>query len=85
MSTLKNNESIVVGLVKEYLAKKPFFSINDIIEFINNRVKLNPNINRGGIEKVIKSLIKKRIIIPGTKLMKNNIIEHPKRNEIYNF
>ena len=85
MSSLENVESIVLGLVKEYLTKKTFFSINDIIEYVNNRVKLNPNINRNKIELVIKNLIKKRIIIPGTKLMKNNIIEHPKRNEIYNF
>jgi len=85
MSSLENVESIVLGLVKEYLTKKTFFSIYDIIEYVNNRVKLNPNINRNKIELVIKNLIKKRIIIPGTKLMRNNIIEHPKRNEIYNF
>jgi len=85
MSSLENVESIVLGLVKEYLTKKTFFSINDIIDFISNRVRLNPNLNRNKIELIIKSLIKKRIIIPGTKLMKNNIIEHPKRNEIYNY
>ena len=85
MSSLENLESIVFGLVKEYLTKKTFFSIIDIIEFVSNRVRLNPNLNRNKIELIIKSLIKKRIIIPGTKLMKNNIIENPKRNEIYNY
>jgi len=85
MSSLDNLESIVLGLVKEYLTKKTFFSITDIIEFISNRVRLNPEINRNRIELVIKSLIKKKTIIPGTRLMKNNIIENPKRNEIYNF
>jgi len=85
MSSLDNLESIVLGLVKEYLTKKTFFSITDIIEFISNRVRLNPEINRNRIELVIKNLIKKKTIIPGTRLMKNNIIENPKRNEIYNF
>jgi len=85
MNSLDNLESIVFGLVKEYLTKKTFFSIIDIIEFVSNRVRLNPNLNRNKIELIIKSLIKKRIIIPGTKLMKNNIIENPKRNEIYNY
>ena len=85
MSSMVNVESIVLGLVKEYLTKKTFFSINDIIDFISNRIRLNPNLNRNKIEVIIKSLIKKRIIIPGTKLMKNNIIENPKRNEIYNY
>ncbi|MFW9894326.1 MAG: hypothetical protein ACFFD7_00815 [Candidatus Thorarchaeota archaeon] len=85
MSSSDNIESIVLGLVEEYLTKKTFFSINDIIEFIANRVRLNPNLNRNKIELIIKSLIKKKTIIPGTRLMKNNIIENPKRNEIYNF
>jgi len=85
MSSPKNVESIVFKLVKEYLEKKPFFSIKDIVVFINNRVKSNPYINKNRIEISIKNLIKKRIIIPGTKLMKNNIIEHPVRNEMFNY
>lgn len=84
MNSPNNAEHIVFELIKEYLIKKPFFSIEDIVVFINNRVKLNPNINRNSIEKIIKKLIKKRILVPGTKLMKNNIIEHPVRNEIFN-
>ncbi|MFX1494533.1 MAG: hypothetical protein ACFFBZ_09655 [Promethearchaeota archaeon] len=85
MNSTNNVEPIVLELVKEYLEKKPFFSIEDIVIFINNRVKSNPFINKAKIELSIKSLIKKRIIIPGTKLMKNNIIEHPVRNEIFNY
>jgi predicted transcriptional regulator len=84
MSSLENVESIVLGLVKEYLTKKTFFSILDIIDFVSYRVKTS-DLNRNKIELIIKNLIKKRIIIPGTKLMKNNIIENPRRNEIYNY
>ena len=85
MSTPDSLQSIVCNLIKEYLKKKPFFSIEDIVVFINNRVRANPNLNKNSIEIIIKNLIKKRILIPGTKLMKNNIIEHPIRNEIYNY
>ncbi len=85
MSTPDDLQSIVCSLIKEYLKKKPFFSIEDIVVFINNRVRANPNLNKNSIELIIKNLIKKRILIPGTKLMKNNIIEHPIRNEIYNY
>ena len=85
MNIPDNLQSIVCDLIKEYLKKKPFFSIEDIVVFIANRVRSNPNLNRNSIELIIKNLIKKRIIIPGTKLMKNNIIEHPIRNEIFNF
>ncbi len=85
MTPLDDAESVVLELVREYLTKKTFFSIREIISFISNRVRYNPNINENRIELVLKDLIKRRVIIPGTKLMKNNIIEHPKRNEIFNF
>ena len=85
MSSADEIQSIVCDLIGEYLQKKPFFSIEDIVTFINNRVRTNPNINRNRIELIIKDLIRRRILIPGTKLMKNNIIEHPIRNEIYNY
>jgi predicted transcriptional regulator len=85
MSTPDEVEPLVLGLIKEYLQKKPFFSIEDIITYINNRTRAKPYVNKNKIEKIIKHLIKERRIIPGTKLMKNNIIEHPIRNEIFNF
>jgi len=85
MSTPDEVEPLVIGLIKEYLQKKPFFSIENIVTYINNRTRAKPYLNKNKIEKIVKSLIKKRRIIPGTKLMKNNIIEHPIRNEIFNF
>jgi predicted transcriptional regulator len=85
MSTSNTVENIVLGIVREYLSKKPFFSIKDIVEFINNRVRNNPDINKNRIELIIKSLIKKRVIIPGTKLMKKDIITNPTRNENYKY
>ena len=84
MSTPEEVEPLIFGLIKEYLKKKPFFSIEDIVEYISNRTRAKSYLNKNRIEKSIKDLIKKRRLIPGTKLMKNNIIEHPIRNEIYN-
>lgn len=85
MSASNNAENVVLGIVREYLSKKPFFSMKDIVEFVNNRVKHNPDINKNRIELIIKSLIKNRVIIPGTKLMKKDIIDNPTRNEIYKY
>ncbi len=84
MSSLDKAESVVLELIEEYLTKKTFFSIREIISYINNRVRYNPNINENRIEVILKDLIKRKVIIPGTRLMKNNIIEHPIRNEIFN-
>ncbi|MFX1392851.1 MAG: hypothetical protein ACFFAH_04670 [Promethearchaeota archaeon] len=80
-----NLESVVLGIVREYLSKKPFFSMKDIVLFVNNRTRHNPDINKNRIEIIIKSLIKKRVIISGNKLMKKDIIENPTRNEIYKY
>jgi predicted transcriptional regulator len=85
MSDSNNAEKVVLGIVREYLSKKPFFSMKNIVEYVNNRVRHNPNINKNRIELIIKSLIKKRIIIPGTKLMKKDIINNPTRSEIYKY
>ncbi|TFG26843.1 MAG: hypothetical protein EU532_08830 [Promethearchaeota archaeon] len=85
MSASSNAENVVLGIVREYLSKKPFFSMKNIVEYINNRVRHNPDINKNRIELIIKSLIKKRVIIPGTKLMKRDIIENPTRNEIFEY
>ena len=84
MSTPDEVEPLILSLTKEYLKKKPFFSIEDIVVYISNRTRAKPYLNKNKIEKSIKDLIKKRRLIPGTKLMKNNIIEHPIRNEIFN-
>ena len=85
MKSSNNTEKVVLEIVREYLARKPFFSMKDIVEFINYRVKYNPDINKNKIELIIKSLIKKRVIIPGTKLMKKDIINNPTRNEIFKY
>ncbi len=85
MSIPEEVEPLILSLIKEYLKKKPFFSIEDIVGYISNRTRAKPYLNKNKIEKTIKDLIKKRRLIPGTKLMKNNIIEHPIRNEIFNY
>ena len=85
MSKSQKVEDAIVEIVEEYLSKKPFSDIQEIVVFINNRMKGNPNVNRNRIELVIKQLIKKRRIIPGTKLMKKNITENDTREEILTY
>ena len=85
MSASNTAENVVLGIVREYLSKKPFFSMKNIVEFVNNRVRHYPDINKNRIELIIKSLIKSRVLIPGTKLMKKDIIDNPTRNEIYKY
>lgn len=82
---LDREEKAVYKVVKEYLKKRPFFSIPDIISYLIYYLRKNKNINRKKIEIILKTLIEKNLIIPGAKLVKENILDNPKRKEIYEY
>ena len=82
---LDREEVEVYNLVKEYLKKKPFFSILDIIGYLNYYLRKNETINEDKIEKILKTLIEKNLIIPGAKLVKENILENLIRKKIYKY
>lgn len=84
MSTPDDLEQVVLNLAREYLARKVFFSIEEIVIFVNNRVRTKSNLNKAKIELIIKSLIKKNVILPGTKLVKDTIVENTTRKDILN-
>lgn len=82
---LIEDEIVIYDLVKEYLQKKPLFNLEEIISFLNYRLKSNMNFNKNKITLVIKALIKKKLILPGTKLSRDDILEVAKRVEIYDY
>ncbi|MFW9973527.1 MAG: hypothetical protein ACFFDF_25315 [Candidatus Odinarchaeota archaeon] len=75
----------VYKLVKRYLKKRPFFAIPDIIGYLNYYLRKNKSINRNKIEIILKALIDKNLIIPGSKLVKENVLENQKRRKIYEY
>lgn len=83
MDLLTDDEREIYNLTKEFLKHKVFFSITDILDFLSYRLKYNPNVNRSKIEPILKNLIKKKYIFPGTQLVRDNILEVPLRREIY--
>ncbi|MFW9899251.1 MAG: hypothetical protein ACFFDO_08335, partial [Candidatus Thorarchaeota archaeon] len=82
---LENEEFEVYKYVKEYTKKKPFISINEILPFLVQRLKKNPNITPYRIEVILKNLMKKSLILPKTKLVKDDILKLPKREKIYSY
>lgn len=82
---LNKEEEEIYKIVKEYLKKRPFFSIPEIVSYLNYYLRKNHDFNAIKIEIIIKILIKKNLIILGTKLVKENILEVPRRKEIYDF
>ncbi|MHA1472642.1 MAG: hypothetical protein ACTSQW_06050 [Promethearchaeota archaeon] len=87
MSTdLVENEKIILNFVHEYLNKNRQFTFEDILPFINSRVRLGSvNISNEGIKVILQSLINKKILVEGSKLSKSEILNNQKRNNIYEF
>ena len=79
------DELIVYDLVREFLKKKPLSSLDEILDFIAHRLKANKDFNRNKILQVLKSLMKQNLIMPGSKLVKDDILTVPKRVEILDY
>jgi predicted transcriptional regulator len=80
------HEEKVIFIIKEYLNKNRCFKINDIIPFINTRLKkFSVNLNYSGIREVLKSLVKKKLIFEGSKLIKDDVLNNENRKKIYEF
>ena len=60
---LIEDEVIIYDLVREYLKKKPLFQFEEIVQFINYRLKSNDKFNRNKIELILKALMKKKLIL----------------------
>ncbi|MFW9987278.1 MAG: hypothetical protein ACFFC3_01330, partial [Candidatus Odinarchaeota archaeon] len=83
---LLEQEKLVLDVVKEYLNKNRYFNINEIIPFIIARFRTaSRNINISGIEEILRSLVRKKIIVEGSKLSREDILKNQKRKLIYEF
>ena len=84
--TLTNQEKIVMDVVREYLDKNRYFNMKKILPFISFRFKMSKiNISQTGIEKVLKSLVEKNLLVDGSKLSQEELLNNPKRYQIYQF
>jgi len=82
-----NGEEIsVFTLILEFLNQNRVFSKEKAAEYIKSRYnKANGNLNQNGIKLVINSLIEKNIIVEGSKLTRNEILQNSNRKQIYDF
>ncbi|MHA1150121.1 MAG: hypothetical protein ACTSR8_17955 [Promethearchaeota archaeon] len=83
---LKAEEKIVFNVIKDYLNKNKTFNITEIVTFIIARFKLqNININKQGIKEILISLVKKKIVVEGSKLTKDSILKNETRELIFKY
>ncbi len=83
---LSKKEKIVLNVVREYLDRNRYFNMKKILPFINSRFKMSSiNINNDGIHAILKSLVKKKLIVEGSKLTRDDILKFQKKKILYNF
>ena len=83
---LSEKETIILDVVREYLNENRVFIIQELVPFINNRFqKISININDQGIKNTLKSLVKKKLLVEGSKLSRDAILDHETRREIFEF
>ncbi len=84
-SNLLDEEKIVYEAIQEYLKKKDSFKIDRIKTYLNSNLAKSLNFNLNKIDSILRSLIKKRYIIPGSKITRNNVLKNGNRTKIYKF
>ena len=79
-----DNEQLVINVVQDYLNKNRSLDVGNILPFIrSNFSKASININDNGIKQIIHALIKKNVIVQGSKLIRNEVLKNPNRKEIF--
>lgn len=83
---LTRKEKLVYNEVKEYLIKNRTLEKEKILSFIHYKFKLSStNINLDGIKSILKTLIEKNLIVEGSKLIREEVLENNKRRLIYEY
>jgi len=82
---LTDEEDLIFGFVRDYLKKKPLFSLEELSDFIAHRLRKSKDFNRNKILLMLKTFLKKKLMLPGSKLVKDDILTIPKRVEILDF
>ena len=83
---LDSQEQTVLEVIQEYLNKNKIFNIMEIVPFIRARFKSQGvNINDVGIKEILISMVKKKIVIEGSKLIRDSVLLNEKRKIIYNY
>jgi len=84
MEELVNKEEIVYNVILEYLNQNRPFRIREILPYINSRfAKTSININETGIKEILSSLVKKQLLVEGSVLTKNELLQNMKRKTIF--
>lgn len=83
---LVENEKLVLQIIRGYLNKNRTLDPESIIPFIQSRLReASIYLTFYAIELILKSLLKKKLIVKASKLTYDDILTNEKRKKIYNF
>lgn len=82
---LNSQELAIFRGIRDYLSQNRFFRLNDIIPYLNQTLDKSLNLNAVGIEKIIHSLLKKHVVVPGYKLTWKDVLLNELRENIYEY
>lgn len=86
VTNLVKQEELVYQIIQEYLNKNRYLQLNEVIPFIKAKLaKKKININETGIISILSSLVKRNIIVEGSKLLQEDILKVRKRRRIYEY
>lgn len=84
-SKISTQESLVLNLVHDYLSKNRYLEVNKIVPYLNAILsKSEPFLNKNGIKVVVSNLIKKNLLVDGSKLTRDDVLKNTNRLKIYN-
>ncbi|MHA2037030.1 MAG: HTH domain-containing protein [Promethearchaeota archaeon] len=82
---ISEQEKLILNVIEEYLNKNRYFDMSEILPFIVSRFRLaSVDINIRRIEEILRTLVRKKIIVEGSKLINSDILKNEKRKLIYN-
>jgi predicted transcriptional regulator len=85
-AVLTPDEKSILVLIKDYLNQNRVFRLPAIVSYISSRnAQLSAPLGYAEVNKILWSLIKKRIVVPGSKLSQDTILDNPTRGQIYDF
>ena len=79
--TLTSPQQRIFEIIKDYLDKNPFFTLDDLYRICKKNAKVPDN----EIHSILNGFINNKLIVDGSKLTRDTILKNPTRTEIYHF
>ncbi|MBN1800015.1 MAG: right-handed parallel beta-helix repeat-containing protein [Candidatus Lokiarchaeota archaeon] len=78
------HEGLALDMIREYIEKHRTFDPVNIVPYLNSRfAKASINVNADGVRKIMRSLVEKNIVVEGSILTRENVLENENRKVVF--